>query len=100
MAEPICLQVPICLFDAKNEVLRLQCEAKLQTVQPTDADIDASIKNLSINAVWAQDVIQKVKVPLSGKCTPRFPTNIDSVANIVKQLHQLDIIIEFEDGNR
>ncbi|MFY9301165.1 MAG: transcription elongation factor NusA [Candidatus Nitrosotenuis sp.] len=167
------MQVPICLFDAKNAVLCPHCEAKLQTGQLTNADVDASIKIaklaktnseiakfslfscirvwggfviylarsdiqtirksrtlyktlqnefsekiwlveseasdrkfiedlffptkiLSINAVWAPGGIQKTKVVVSGKRTPRFPINTDSVTNIVKELRQLDIIIEFE----
>lgn len=175
MAEPICLQVPICIFDTKNAVLCPQCEAKSQAVQLTSADIDASTKIaklaktnsendefslfscsrvsggfvihlarpdiqtirksrtlyktlqnefsekiwpveseagdkkfiedlffptkiLSTNAVWATGGIQKTKVIVFGKWTPRFPINIGSVTNIVKELRQLDRIIEFEDG--
>lgn len=119
MAKSICLQVPICLFDAKNAVLCPQCEARLEDGHLTSEDIDASIwlvesevsdrkfiENLffpakisSINAVWAPGGIQKTEVVVSGKRTPRFPINTDSVANIVKELRQLDIIIEFEEGN-
>jgi transcription antitermination factor NusA-like protein len=40
----ICLQAPICSFDAKNAILCPQCEAKLEAGQLTKADIDASIK--------------------------------------------------------
>jgi transcription antitermination factor NusA-like protein len=168
------LQVPICVFDAKNSVLCPQCESKLESGQLTQADVDASMKLarlaktnseidkftmnscrqvglnnvlylskhdidvtrksrtlyrtlsgefsgklwlveseasdrkfiedlffpaklLSINAVWAPGGLQKTKVIISGKKTSRFPIDIEQVAKIVKELRQLDIIIEFEE---
>lgn len=171
------MQVPICIFDAKNSILCPQCESKLETGQLTQADVDASMKLaklaktipeidkfslnsckqiglnhvmylsrtdieatrksrtlyralsgeftgklwlveseasdrkfiedlffptkiLSINAVWAPGGLQKTKVIVSGKWTSRFPIDITQVQNIVKELRQLDIVIEFEEGGR
>ncbi len=168
------MQVPICLFDAKNSVLCPQCESKLETGQLTQADVDASMKLaklaktipeiekfsmnscrqiglnhilylskhdietirksrtlyraisgefsgkvwlveseasdrkfiedlffpaklLSINAVWSPGGLQKTKVIVSGKWTSRFPIDTEQVAKIVKELRQLDIVIEFEE---
>jgi transcription antitermination factor NusA-like protein len=171
------LQVPICVFDAKNAVLCPQCESKLESGQLTQEDVDASMKLaklaktipeidkfsmnscrqvglnhvmylsrqdieatrksrtlyralsgefsgklwlveseasdrkfiedlffptkiLSINAVWAPGGLQKTKVIVSGKWTSRFPIDVDQVAKIVKELRQLDIVIDFEEGGR
>lgn len=171
------MQVPICVFDAKNAVLCPQCESKLESGQLTQEDVDASMKLarlaktipeidkfsmnscrqvglnhimylsrqdieatrksrtlyralsgefsgklwlveseasdrkfiedlffptkiLSINAVWAPGGLQKTKVIVSGKWTSRFPIDIDQVAKIVKELRQLDIVIDFEEGGR
>ena len=171
------MQVPICIFDAKNSVLCPQCESKLESGQLTKADVDASMKLaklaksipeidkfslnscrqiglnhimylsrtdieatrksrtlyralsgeftgklwlveseasdrkfiedlffptkiLSINAVWAPGGLQKTKVIVSGKWTSRFPIDIAQVQNIVKELRQLDIVIEFEEGGK
>lgn len=171
------MQVPICVFDAKNAVLCPQCESKLESGQLTQEDVDASMKLaklaktipeidkfsmnscrqvglnhvmylsrqdieatrksrtlyralsgefsgklwlveseasdrkfiedlffptkiLSINAVWAPGGLQKTKVIVSGKWTSRFPIDVDQVAKIVKELRQLDIVIDFEEGGR
>lgn len=168
------MQVPICVFDAKNAVLCPQCESKLEAGHLTQADVDASMKLaklaktipeiekfsmnscrqiglnhilylskhdidvtrksrtlyraisgefsgkvwlveseasdrkfiedlffpaklLSINAVWAPGGLQKTKVIISGKWTSRFPIDTEQVAKIVKELRQLDIVIEFEE---
>jgi hypothetical protein len=48
MAEPICLQVPICLFDAKSKVLRPQCEAVLQTGIDSVVNIVKELRHLDI----------------------------------------------------
>lgn len=171
------MQVPICIFDAKNAILCPQCESKLEKGQLTKADVDASIKIaklaktnseidkftlfscseisgeyvlylaksdietirqsrtlyrtlqaefpgkiwiveseandrkfiedlffptkiLSINVVWVPGGIQKTKIIVSGKWTTRFPIDITKVAEIVKQIRQLDVVIEFEEGGR
>jgi transcription antitermination factor NusA-like protein len=60
-------------------------------------DLFFPAKLLSINAVWAPGGLQKTKVIVSGKWTTRFPIDIEQVAKIVKELRQLDIIIEFEE---
>lgn len=173
----ICLQFPICNFDAKNAVLCPQCESKLETGQLTKADVDAAMKLaklaktnsdiekftmnsckeisgnyvlylskhdidtirksrtlyrtlsgeftgkvwlveseandrkfiedlffpakiVSINVVWVPGGVQKTKVIISGKRTARFPIDIDQVVNIVKQLRKMDIMIEFEEGEK
>ncbi|MGQ0605508.1 MAG: transcription elongation factor NusA [Candidatus Nitrosotenuis sp.] len=171
------MQVPICVFDAKNSVLCPQCESKLESGQLTQADVDASMKIaklaktnseidkfsihacrqiglnhilylsksdidvtrksrtlyralsgefsgklwlveseasdrkfiedlffptriLSINAVWAPGGLQKTKVIISGKRTSKFPIDITQVANIVKEMRQLDMVIEFEEDGK
>jgi len=53
-------------------------------------------KILSINSVWAPGGIQKTKAVVSGKWTPRFPINTETVVQIVKDARNLDIEIEFE----
>jgi hypothetical protein len=50
--------------------------------------------------VWVPGGIQKTKVIVSGKWTAKFPIDTNQVVNIVKQVRQLDIVIEFEDGKR
>ncbi len=59
-------------------------------------DLFFPIKILSINRVWALGGIQKTKVIVSGKRTPRFPIDTDKVISIVKDLRGIDLIIEFE----
>ncbi len=61
-------------------------------------DLFFPIKILSINMVWVPGGIQKTKVVVSGRWTPKFPIDIKKVENIVKQLRQLDVVIEFEEG--
>jgi transcription antitermination factor NusA-like protein len=61
-------------------------------------DLFFPTKILSINVVWVPGGIQKTKVVVSGKWTAKFPIDVDKAANIVKELRQLDIIIEFEEG--
>jgi transcription antitermination factor NusA-like protein len=63
-------------------------------------DLFFPTKILSINAVWAPGGLQKTKVIVSGKWTSRFPIDVDQVAKIVKELRQLDIVIDFEEGGR
>ena len=55
---------------------------------------------LSISVVWVPGGMQKTKVIISGKWTMRFPIDTKQVTNIVKQVRRLDIVIEFEDGQR
>ena len=38
------MQIPICVFDAKNAVLCPHCESKLESGLLTRADVDASLK--------------------------------------------------------
>lgn len=171
------MKLPICDFDAKNSLLCMQCESKLQEGELSQADVDASIKLaklakensdidkftlhsckeidgnyvislskedimtirqsrtlyrqlqdqfpgkiwlveaeendkkfiedmffptkiLSINSVWAPGGIQKTKAIVSGKWTPRFPINTETVIQIVKNARNLDIEIEFEHKKR
>lgn len=63
-------------------------------------DLFFPIKITSINVVWVPGGIQKTKVIVSGKWTPKFPLDIKKIENIVKELRQLDLVIEFEDGKR
>ncbi|MDX1441246.1 MAG: transcription elongation factor NusA [Nitrosopumilaceae archaeon] len=171
------MKLPICDFDAKNSLLCMQCESKLQEGKLGQSDVDASIKLarlakenseidkftlhsckefdgnyvlslskedimtirqsrtlyrllqeqfpgkiwlveadendkrfiedmffptkiLSINSVWAPGGIQKTKAIVSGKWTPRFPINTETVIQIVKNARNLDIEIEFEHKKR
>jgi len=57
-------------------------------------------KILSINSVWAPGGIQKTKAIVSGKWTPRFPINTETVVEIVKNARNLDIEIEFENKRK
>ena len=60
-------------------------------------DLFFPAKLLSINAVWAPGGLQKTKAIISGKYTSRFPIDVTQVAKIVKELRQLDLVIEFEE---
>jgi len=53
-------------------------------------------KILSINSVYGPGGIQKTRAVVSGKWTPRFPINTETVIQIVKNARNLDIEIEFE----
>ena len=53
-------------------------------------------KILSINSVWAPGSAQITKAVVSGKWTPKFPINLETVIQIVKNARNLDIEIEFE----
>jgi len=59
-------------------------------------DLFFPTKILSINSVWAPGGVQKTKAIVSGKWTPRFPIDTESVKEIVKNARNLDIEIEFE----
>ena len=59
-------------------------------------DLFFPTKILAINAVWAEG-IQKTKAVVSGKWTPKFPIDTKKVIEIVKNVRNLDIEIEFED---
>ncbi len=167
------MKLPICIFDAKNSILCMQCEKRVEDGEITKADVDASIKLahlgksnqeidkftlysckeldgnfvlafskndimtirqsrvfyrllqeqfqgkiwlveaeendkrfiedmffptkiLSINSVYGPGGVQKTKAVVSGKWTPKFPINTDTVIQIVKDARNLDIEIEFE----
>jgi len=59
-------------------------------------DLFFPIKILAINVVWTKGV-QKTKAVVSGKWTPKFPIDTKKVMEIVKNIRNLDIEIEFED---
>ena len=59
-------------------------------------DLFFPTKILAINAVWAEG-IQKTKAVVLGKWTPKFPIDTKKVIEIVKNVRNLDIEIEFED---
>ena len=59
-------------------------------------DLFFPTKILAINVVWAKG-IQKTKAVVSGKWTPKFPIDTKIVKEIVKNIRNLDIEIEFED---
>lgn len=63
-------------------------------------DLFFPTKILSINVVWVPGGVQKTKIIVSGKWTSRFPIDVIQVANIVKELRQLDVVIEFEEGGK
>jgi transcription antitermination factor NusA-like protein len=59
-------------------------------------DLFFPIKILAINRVWAPSGIQRTKVIVSGKRTPRFPIDTDKVVSIIKDLRGIEIAAEFE----
>jgi len=59
-------------------------------------DLFFPIKILAVNHVWAPGGIQKTKVIVSGKRTPRFPIDTDKVISIVKDLRGIELMVEFE----
>jgi len=59
-------------------------------------DLFFPTKILAINVVWAKG-IQKTKAIVAGKWTPKFPIDTKKVIEIVKNIRNLDIEIEFED---
>ena len=59
-------------------------------------DLFFPTKILAINVVWTKGV-QKTKAVVSGKWTPKFPIDTKKVIEIVKNIRNLDIEIEFED---
>jgi transcription antitermination factor NusA-like protein len=59
-------------------------------------DLFFPTKILAINVVWTGG-IQKTKAVVSGKWTPKFPIDTKKVIEIVKNIRNLDIEIEFED---
>jgi len=59
-------------------------------------DLFFPTKILAINVVWAKG-IEKTKAIVSGKWTPKFPIDTKKVIEIVKNIRNLDIEIEFED---
>ncbi len=59
-------------------------------------DLFFPTKILSINSVWAPGGVQKTKAVISGKWTPKFPINTETLVQIVKNARNLDIDIEFE----
>ena len=59
-------------------------------------DLFFPTKILAINVVWSQG-IEKTKAIVSGKWTPKFPIDTKKVIEIVKNVRNLDIDIDFED---
>ena len=59
-------------------------------------DLFFPIKILAINHVWVPGGIQKTKVIVSGRRTPRFPIDTDKVVSIAKDLREIDLAVEFE----
>ncbi len=80
-----------------------QFKAKIWLVESKESDkrfiedLFFPIKILSINSVWVPDGVQKTKVIVLGRWTQRFPIDLDKVKQIVKNMRDLDIDIEFED---
>ena len=63
-------------------------------------DLFFPTKVLSINQIWAPGGVQKTKTIVSGKWTPKFPIDTQKVIQIVKNIRNLDIEIEFEEGRK
>lgn len=59
-------------------------------------DLFFPIKILVINSVWTLGGIQKTKIIVSGRKTPRFPIAIEKVISIAKNLRGIDLVVEFE----
>ncbi|MDH3502780.1 MAG: transcription elongation factor NusA [Nitrosopumilus sp.] len=83
-------------------LMQAQFEGKIWIVEADEndkkfiEDLFFPTKILSINLVWIPGGIQKTKVIVSGKWTPRFPIDTEKVRQIVKNIRNLDIEIEFE----
>ena len=84
-------------------MLQEQFKGKIWLVEAEETDsmfIDDMlfpIKVSSINKVWMQDGVNKTKVVISGRWTPKFPIDTEKIIKIVKDIRNLDIEIEFED---
>jgi len=99
---------------AKNDIMKIrqsrtlyrllqdQFKEKIWLVEADETDkkfiedLFFPTKILAINVVWAEG-IQKTKAVVSGKWTPKFPIDTKKVIEIVKNVRNLDIEIEFED---
>jgi len=83
-------------------ILQGQFQGKIWLVEAKEndnkfiEDLFFPTKILSINSVWAPGGVQKTKAVVSGKWTPRFPINTETLIQIVKNTRNLDIEIEFE----
>ena len=99
---------------AKNDIMKIrqsrtlyrllqdQFKEKIWLVEADETDkkfiedLFFPTKILAINAVWSGG-IEKTKAVVSGKWTPKFPIDTKKVIEIVKNVRNLDIEIEFED---
>lgn len=59
-------------------------------------DLFFPIRILAINQLWAPGGVQKTKVIVSGRKTPRFPIDVDKVITISKDLRKIELVVEFE----
>ena len=85
-----------------HRVLQNQFEKRIWLVD-SDENHEKFIENLlfptkvlSVNSVWAPGGIKKAKAVISGRWTPKFPIDTDTVIQIVKGARNIDIEIEFE----
>ena len=84
------------------KLLQNQFQEKIWLVEAEETDkkfiqdLFFPTKILAINVVWAEG-IQKTKAVVLGKWTPKFPIDTKKVIEIVKNVRNLDIEIEFED---
>lgn len=78
-----------------NGILCPQCESKLDTGKLTKTDVEAAIKLVHLSKKIPGG-IQKTKVIVSGKRTPRFPIDTDKVVFISKDLRGIELAVEFE----
>ncbi len=84
-------------------ILQEQFKGKIWLVEADETDkrfiedLFFPTRILSINAVWASGGIQKTKAVITGKWTPKFPIDTEKVVQIVRNVRNLDIEIEFED---
>ena len=83
--------------------LQKQFKGKIWLVEAEETDsrfiedMFFPIKILSINKVWMQNGVNRTKVVISGRWTPKFPIDTEKIIKIVKDIRNLDIEIEFED---
>ena len=59
-------------------------------------DLFFPIKILAINSVWALGNVQRTKVIVSGRKTPRFLIDIDRIISIARNLRGIELTVEFE----
>jgi len=59
-------------------------------------DLFYPIRIATVNVVWLPDGSKITKVVISGRKTERLPLDIKKVKRIVKEVREIDLLVEFE----